>query len=71
MAILAPDNIANKRMAICRACPQLIQAQIFGVPLPGDKPQCGICLCFMKKKTKIASMKCPIDKWGKYPPKKP
>jgi hypothetical protein len=27
---------------------------------------CKKCSCFMKLKTRVARMKCPVGKWGKY-----
>ncbi len=68
MAFYVPDHIQKQRMAICRACPSLIQGTILGIPLPGDRPQCAFCLCFMKEKTKWTNKACDIGKWKKYKP---
>lgn len=46
--------IAEERMAICRACPQLIQSL----------GQCKECGCFMEAKTKLPNASCPLGKWG-------
>lgn len=45
-------GIAEQRMAICKACPELL--------ITGNCKKCG---CFMSSKTKIASASCPLDKW--------
>lgn len=44
---------SEKRMEICRACPELIQITT----------QCKQCGCFMELKTKLEAAKCPIGKW--------
>lgn len=46
-------KIAEDRMSICRACPELIQAT----------SQCKKCLCVMTLKTQLQEAKCPIGKW--------
>jgi hypothetical protein len=48
------SEVAEERMAICRACPQLIQAL----------SQCKECGCIMTAKTKLPNASCPLDKWG-------
>lgn len=50
----ALPEIAEKRLAICKACPEFI-------PITH---QCKKCLCIMDGKTKLASSSCPIGKWG-------
>lgn len=47
-------EVAEERMAICHACPSLIQA--IG--------QCKECGCIMAAKTKLPNASCPLDKWG-------
>ena len=49
------DNVYEDRMAICKECPHYFK-------LTG---QCKKCLCFMKIKTRLATMACPIKKWNK------
>jgi hypothetical protein len=49
----AEDSEAERRLNICLACPELIQAT----------KQCRQCGCFMKLKTRIASATCPLQKW--------
>ena len=46
-------EIAEQRLDICKACPELIQVT----------KQCKKCGCFMTAKTKLESAKCPIGKW--------
>ena len=50
-----PDNVYEDRMAICKECPHYFN-------LTG---QCKKCLCFVKVKTRLAPMACPIKKWDK------
>lgn len=45
--------IADERYAICKSCPELIQAT----------KQCKKCGCFMVAKTKLPHASCPIGKW--------
>ena len=47
------ESHAGDRMAICRACPRLVQ----GVD------QCRECGCFMQFKTKLEAAKCPLGHW--------
>lgn len=70
MAIIVDKVTREKRLAICKACPSLIQLTIFGIPVPGDKPQCAICLCLVKPKTWLAVEKCSLNnpKWGAHKP---
>lgn len=44
---------ADRRYAICLACPELIQLT----------KQCKQCGCFMQAKTKLEAAKCPLSKW--------
>lgn len=46
--------LKNKRMAVCKACPELV----FGT-------NCGICACFVNWKTKFKAEECPKKKWKK------
>ena len=48
------SEVAEERMAICRTCPQLIQAL----------SQCKECGCVMTAKTKLPNASCPLGKWG-------
>lgn len=51
--ILKDDSIINKRLDICKQCPELIQLT----------KQCKLCGCFMEMKTKLEIATCPIGKW--------
>ena len=51
--ILEDTSISDNRMAICKACPELMQLT----------SQCKKCGCFMSAKTKLELAKCPIGKW--------
>ncbi len=46
-------EVAEKRMAICKACPELLPT--------GNCKKCG---CFMSSKTKLPHASCPIGKWA-------
>lgn len=50
------NSIAEDRLAICKACPELIKLTT----------QCKKCGCFMAAKTKIKHAECPLQKWGKH-----
>ncbi len=50
---LDDQKVADKRLEICRACPELIQLTT----------QCKKCGCFMAAKTKLEAAKCPLGKW--------
>ena len=45
--------LSDKRINICKACPELIQLTT----------QCKKCGCFMNLKTKIEAATCPLGKW--------
>ena len=47
------DEIAETRLDICKACPELIQIT----------KQCKKCGCFMVLKTKLKDAVCPLGKW--------
>jgi hypothetical protein len=47
------EDLAASRLAICKACPELIKLTT----------QCKKCGCFMTAKTKLEAAKCPIEKW--------
>lgn len=49
----AEELEAERRLSICKACPELIQVT----------SQCKKCGCFMSIKTKLDAAKCPIGKW--------
>jgi hypothetical protein len=49
----ATAELAEKRMDICTACPELIKIT----------KQCKKCGCVMTAKTKLKSAKCPIGNW--------
>ena len=45
--------VAENRLAICKACPELIKLTT----------TCKKCGCFMAGKTKLIGASCPIGKW--------
>jgi hypothetical protein len=49
----SPEDLAETRMSICKACPELIKLT----------SQCKKCGCFMEMKTKLEAAKCPLGKW--------
>ena len=49
----SPDEIANARYEMCKACPEFINIT----------KQCKKCGCFMAAKTRLESATCPIGKW--------
>lgn len=53
---IAPRRVANERMTICEQCEHFL-------PMTG---QCEICQCYMKLKTTMANMRCPLDKWEEW-----
>jgi hypothetical protein len=48
------EAVFEERLAICRACPQLIKLT----------QQCKKCGCNMPLKTKLPHATCPLNKWG-------
>tara|TARA_Y100000310_G_C20295933_1_gene629386 strand:- start:124 stop:507 length:384 start_codon:yes stop_codon:yes gene_type:complete len=52
--LIHDQDVIDKRWAICQECEFLT-----------EKNRCKKCGCFMKKKTKVATVGCPIGKWGK------
>jgi len=51
------QDVIDKRWAECEKCEHLIKAT----------NQCGVCKCFMKIKTRVATAQCPLSppKWDK------
>jgi hypothetical protein len=60
------EEIAEQRMAICRAC-QLYTEDNKGCIVPGTAPCCdetqGGCGCSLSLKTRALSSECPLGKW--------
>lgn len=54
-ALIDDSTKVEKRMSICRACPELIKLTT----------QCKQCGCIMKAKTTLKHAVCPLGKWGK------
>ena len=52
--MLHDQDIIDKRWDICKGCEFLT-----------DQNKCLKCGCFMKVKTRIATVACPIGKWDK------
>ena len=50
---VARQDVALERERVCRMCPSLVYLTF----------SCKECGCFMKIKTRLAKMKCPLDKW--------
>lgn len=53
--ILLSDEESNKRMDICKSCPEFKSF--------ANQPQCGSCGCFLALKVKGKSFTCPKGKW--------
>jgi len=51
--ILAEDDVAQSRQAVCDTCPFRVDEQ------------CGICTCFIDAKVRINTEKCPKRKWSR------
>ena len=49
----ATEEVAEERLTICKACPELIQVT----------KSCRQCGCFMALKVKLAKASCPLEKW--------
>lgn len=49
---LLDEEDHEKRFSICKTCDELY-----------DGGRCRKCGCFMEVKSKLAGMKCPINKW--------
>jgi len=60
-AMQAPADVAEQRLATCRACP--LRGQL---PLTGHD-YCTACGCPLASKTKFRNSTCPKGKWGKSP----
>lgn len=54
---LADEETFDKRMAICKACPEWDKDGM------GGTGRCRKCGCSTQAKLRMASEKCPIDKW--------
>ena len=52
--MLHDQDIIDKRWDICKGCEFLT-----------DNNKCQKCGCFMKVKTRVATVACPIGKWDK------
>lgn len=48
-------EVAEKRLDICLACPELVSVT----------KQCKKCGCIMPLKVKLKDAECPIAKWGR------
>lgn len=49
----ATKEVRDERLSICESCPFLFKPTF----------TCRKCMCFMKIKSSISSMKCPDNKW--------
>ena len=63
VAPLVAVEISDKRMSICKECPELRKK----TSRKGVKDTCQQCNCYMPEKTKLPGAFCPLDppKWGK------
>lgn len=52
-SILISIDIRNKRFSVCQSC------DLFN----HDNGRCNECGCFMKVKSLLSAMECPLDKW--------
>lgn len=61
-AIVAPFEVAKKRLKICRECAYYYKSA------SGDERQdrCSACGCMIAVKTNMAPSECPKGKWGKW-----
>lgn len=57
MALFVPAAVRDKRLAICRACPN--------AKALGRKKflRCELCLCVLAMKVRMPGEKCPAGKW--------
>ena len=55
---VTPAEILNKRLEICKACPEWDANGLMGTG------RCKKCGCSTQAKLRMATEKCPIDKWG-------
>jgi hypothetical protein len=53
---VAPRAVAAERLSICEDCDRYMP----------ESGQCSICLCYMKLKTAMANMECPLGKWEEW-----
>jgi hypothetical protein len=51
--VLAPPEVANRRLKICNSCPYLLRRT----------RNCRKCACFVDAKTKYADQRCKLGKW--------
>ena len=58
-AALVEPETAIHRIKICESCDQLTGRN-------RDKYVCKICECRIRYKVRLASSKCPIDKWSAH-----
>ena len=56
------EDVAAKRMAICRECPE-IDLKGSKCEAPGTQPCCGDCGCSLGFKTRALSAECPLGEW--------
>ena len=62
--MLVSDKEQQGRLNICNGCEfKRNEFKLFNVLLFEREPQCKVCKCFLKAKTKIEFAKCPKGKW--------
>jgi hypothetical protein len=52
-----PENELKNRLEICRSCPEWDSFGFLG------SGKCKMCGCSTKTKLRMATAKCPLDKW--------
>jgi hypothetical protein len=60
-----PSDMFAQRMEICKACPEWDASGMAGTG------RCKKCGCATQAKLRMATEKCPIDKWGPVTPSSP
>jgi hypothetical protein len=53
----ADPELSEKRIEICNRCDRLIKSD------DPKKHRCGVCKCWVSKKSKLSKEKCPLNKW--------
>lgn len=56
--MITPPNILEERFEVCRACPEWDANGLAGTG------RCKKCGCSTQAKLRMATEKCPLDKWG-------
>ena len=57
--VLASEDTLLERLAVCDDCPESTPTE-----LPVKDRRCAQCGCFLSKKAKLKTEKCPMGKWS-------